>query len=66
MELEKSAQALVAPAKGLVAIDESFPSINTQFAYTGDALCHSKETASCRVRTNGFKNHIGAYVLSSR
>jgi hypothetical protein len=44
MELEKCAQALVAPAKASWPLDESFPSINTQFAYTGDALCHSKET----------------------
>jgi hypothetical protein len=66
MELEKCAQALVAPAKASWPLDESFPSINTQFAYTGDALCHSKETASCRVPDERFQNHIGTYVLSSR
>ena len=45
----------MAPGKGLVAIDESYPALNTQLAYTGDALCHSKETAPCRFPTKGFK-----------
>jgi hypothetical protein len=66
MEVKQTAKALVVRGKGILAIDESFPSIKMQVARKGDVLCRNNEMADCRVVHKGFVSYLGSFVLSSR
>ncbi len=65
MELEKTAQALVAPGKGILAIDESFPSIKKRFDSIG--IDSTEETRRAYrdllITAPGIGEHISGMIL---
>ena len=65
MELEKTAQALVAPGKGLLAIDESFPSIKKRFDSIGIESTEETRRAyrDLLITTPGIGEHISGMIL---
>ena len=65
MELEKTAQALVAPGKGLLAIDESFPSIKKRFDSIGIESTEETRRAyrDVLITTPGIGEHISGMIL---
>ena len=65
MELEKTAQALVAPGKGILAIDESFPSIKKRFDSIGIESTEETRRAyrDLLMTTPGIGEHIGGMIL---
>ena len=65
MELEKTAQALVAPGKGLLAIDESFPSIKKRFDSIGIESTEETRRAyrDLLITAPGIGEHISGMIL---
>ena len=65
MELEKTAQALVAPGKGILAIDESFPSIKKRFDSIGIESTEETRRAyrDLLITTPGIGEHISGMIL---
>jgi fructose-bisphosphate aldolase, class I len=65
MELEKTAQALVAPGKGILAIDESFPSIKKRFDSIGIGSTEETRRAyrDLLITTPGIGEHISGMIL---
>jgi fructose-bisphosphate aldolase class I len=65
MELEKTAQALVAPGKGILAIDESFPSIKKRFDSIGIESTEETRRAyrDLLITTPGIGGHISGMIL---
>ncbi|MGQ0592279.1 MAG: class I fructose-bisphosphate aldolase [Gammaproteobacteria bacterium] len=65
MELEKTAQALVAPGKGILAIDESFPSITKRFDSIGIESTEETRRAyrDLLITAPGIGEHISGMIL---
>ncbi|MCA1852903.1 MAG: fructose-bisphosphate aldolase class I [Beggiatoa sp.] len=65
MELEKIAQALVAPGKGILAIDESFPSIKKRFDSIGIGSTEETRRAyrDLLITAPGIGEHISGMIL---
>ena len=65
MELEKTAQALVAPGKGILAIDESFPSIKKRFDSIGAESTEETRRAyrDLLITASGIGEHISGMIL---
>ncbi|MGH8583545.1 MAG: class I fructose-bisphosphate aldolase [Gammaproteobacteria bacterium] len=64
-ELETTAQALVAPGKGILAIDESFPSIKKRFDSIGVESTEETRRAyrDLLITTAGLGEHINGMIL---
>jgi fructose-bisphosphate aldolase, class I len=65
MKLETTAQALVAPGKGILAIDESFPSIKKRFDSIGIESTEETRRAyrDLLITTPGIGEHISGMIL---
>ncbi len=65
MELEACARALVAPGKGILAIDESFPSIKKRFDSLGIESTEETRRAyrDLLITTPGIGEHISGMIL---
>ncbi|MGH8569875.1 MAG: class I fructose-bisphosphate aldolase, partial [Gammaproteobacteria bacterium] len=61
----KTAQALVAPGKGILAIDESFPSIKKRFDSIGIESTEETRRAyrDLLITTPGIGEHISGMIL---